>query len=1025
MLKGKSYFNERLYEESELHEWNCEKSNYWSCLLGQESYEKLLRYSKPFKHYLRDGSFWENECENMELFQYLNHENDKEQKVSFGLDVLIEMTFGTFYQCIVGYAVEKLHTNLCEHKQYFVETIYQDFLHSCAKRLQTVCVRTLTIRMHEYKERGRLQGKSPREEYEYFCFQIIGKKEFVKETFQLFPALYRIVEEIVEFMVQCYTEVIVNFEADYNEIQEVFEAEVIEQKISHITGNFSDVHNKGHQVLKIQLESGMEIFYKPRSMDNEKIYNELLQWISKRTNITQYSYRFLSKKNYSWSAAIYYKECSTVGQLREYYKRLGAQIFLAYLLGTKDLHFENLIASGEYPVLVDLETLVNIKYNHKRETAKEEILYQLSQSVLYSGILPCYHWSQNGIGINSSAISGTKDQIYPFKIPVIVNDKTSNMQILYRYPVTQQKDNLATVKGEFYEPSQYIQEIIEGFTRAYRAVSNEKEKFGLLLKRLQPLVCRYLVADTQRYSMLLNSSYHPSLLKDGVEREIFLHAMWQGRKEEEKEIVEAEVRDLLYGDIPLFYYRLDGTALYTSTGKAILNYFEKSATDILSVKLASLNEDDLERQCSFISLSLEMLSKDIYTNRIYYVDGMKKFENFSINKLKKDIEYLIQRILKFAVWNGTHTEVSWYTIQFRTNRSSIWELSAMNMYLYDGLAGMLVIFSILKEKEHNKNVEEIFITLEKMLFHYTENGMEDLSKLESKRTGAYDGEGSILYAYMILYQMSGDIHYLNYAKKHAKIMEQLLEMDKTYDLISGNAGAAYVLLILYEITKDRQFLIIAEKAVECLEKTAILQKEGIGWVIDSETLPMSGMAHGNSGFLMSVIKLWKLTKDKKYEELAEQIWKYEEALYDEQINNWTDMRFEDRESDDIGSMAWCHGAPGIVLSRIYCYELVEDEKWKERFRRDIFRGYEKLKQFWKRDSWSLCHGRCGNLWILEEVENFFIRKGWVKETETQANQFKMMCLKEMIHMLPQERLNPGLMNGYGGILLYLLNLLKG
>lgn len=141
-------------------------------------------------------------------------------------------------------------------------------------------------------------------------------------------------------MVQFYTEVIVNFKADYHELQKVLGVEDIGQKISRITGDFSDVHNRGHQVLKIQLESGIEIFYKPRSMDNEKIYNELLQWISKRTNITQYSYRFLSKKNYSWSLVVYYKECDTVEQLREYYKRLGVQMFLAYLLGTRDLHFE-------------------------------------------------------------------------------------------------------------------------------------------------------------------------------------------------------------------------------------------------------------------------------------------------------------------------------------------------------------------------------------------------------------------------------------------------------------------------------------------------------------------------------------------------------------------------------------------------------------------------------------------------------------------------------------------------------------
>lgn len=157
MLKGRSYLNERVYEENKLHEWNDKKSNAWSCLLGQESYEKLLRYSESFRHYLTDDRFRENECENhMELFQYLTDEGNKKRKISFRSNILIEMTFGPFYQGIVNYALENLYANLCEYTPYFVETIYEDFSYSCAKRLQTVCVRTLIIRMHEYKEQGRL-----------------------------------------------------------------------------------------------------------------------------------------------------------------------------------------------------------------------------------------------------------------------------------------------------------------------------------------------------------------------------------------------------------------------------------------------------------------------------------------------------------------------------------------------------------------------------------------------------------------------------------------------------------------------------------------------------------------------------------------------------------------------------------------------------------------------------------------------------------------------------------------------------
>ena len=62
----------------------------------------------------------------------------------------------------------------------------------------------------------------------------------------------------------------------------------------------------------------------------------------------------------------------------------------------------------------------------------------------------------------------------------------------------------------------------------------------------------------------------------------------------------------------------------------------------------------------------------------------------------------------------------------------------------------------------------------------------------------------------------------------------------------------------------------------------------------------------------------------------------------------------------------------------------------------------KLQACWRRDSWSLCHGICGNLWMLGKTE---------KET---------LWLDEEIRLLPQEKINPGLMNGYGGILYYLL-----
>ena len=174
---------------------------------------------------------------------------------------------------------------------------------------------------------------------------------------------------------------------------------------------------------------------------------------------------------------------------------------------------------------------------------------------------------------------------------------------------------------------------------------------------------------------------------------------------------------------------------------------------------------------------------------------------------------------------------------------------------------------------------------------------------------------------------------------------------------------------------------------------------------------MSGTAHGNGGILTAFLHLWHVTSKDKYEQLAEKVWEYEESLYNPWMNNWMDMQRGEQEMDGIGAMAWCHGAPGILYSRMKCLEYVKDLKWKNRLEKDIHRAYKKLKEYWRRDSWCLCHGICGNLWILEMASEILGGKG-----ETFSNY--PAC--EEIYLLPQEKENPGLLNGYGGILLYLI-----
>lgn len=1018
MEKKVTYLSEREYIRDVNDGINFKRYEYWRDILGEKLLKEICNQNSNVLSYLKNEEYRVLvDIKESKILKYLSQKCTVD--ISDTARMLKERSFfESFYAFFVEFGIDKLKNEIQGLEDSFDLSIYDDFKYYLAEQLQLICMRTLIVEMQEYKMADKLHGKDEKEEYEYFCTEIIGKPTEIIKVIKKYPVLLRCIEERIKNSICFYREIVENYHNDRDEIAERLHFTYIPTKITHIKSSDSDTHRKGRQVVEIQLDGTVEILYKPHAMDNERKFMFLLEWIGQGIGITQLNYRVLTYGTHSWCSIVKYEECKSKTEVSRFYNRLGVQLFLAYFLGTHDLHCENIIASGEYPVLIDLETLVGGFNFEKRKTAEDEVYYHLQQSVLSTGLLPTFMWDKGENGIDLSGMSGGNGAIYPFKIPVVMNSKTSNMRIGYDYPQATQKKNRVKLGGEFCPPVKYKSELLNGFSTAYQYVIEHREEFKEQVKLLWELRSRWLFADTQKYGMVLSSSYHPSLLRDGEEREIFLMSLWKGREDNLKTVIEDEIQSLVQGDIPYFSYFLGSKDLYSASGKIWKNYFGHTPITFLLNKVDKLNEMDMDMQKQYIQTAIELTpeNRDNYENKVYAVWGVKK--NHIRDKFKSDaklwVDHLIKRIIEEAIWNDDRTEVNWCQINFNSQKNMTWHMTAMNMYLYNGLAGMLLIFYELSQAKQEWNIIEIYETLKRMLFAYTEKGKDSLNNIKSRFTGMYDGESSIIYTYLILYQKSREKQYLHYAEEHAKIVGELIDKSQKYDLLSGNAGVAQILLKLHEVTGKEQYLAMAERAINCLQLYGEKQKQGIGWRIKEDILPMSGMAHGNAGILMPVFTLWKKTGKEEYKQLAEEIWKYEESLYDVSIGNWIDVRNIEKCGGEVGAVAWCHGAAGILLSRLYCNELADDKLWKERFAKDINRAYKTLKKYWKRDSWSLCHGICGNLWILEMAE----RKD------------KKICLEERMQdlkdlkLMPQELLNAGFMNGYGGIIYSWLNVMS-
>lgn len=157
--------------------------------------------------------------------------------------------------------------------------------------------------------------------------------------------------------------------------------------------------------------SGDKILYKPRSLQNEIKLQEITNYFYRICNLGSYEYSILDKEMYGWCEIVIQRDCKSIEELSRYYQRIGIILFINYLLEGGDIHFENLIACNEYPVIIDAETFIgNIEENNGKSAA-EKVASLLRKSVLYSGILPFYSWNNAGdTGINMSAISGEEGQ---------------------------------------------------------------------------------------------------------------------------------------------------------------------------------------------------------------------------------------------------------------------------------------------------------------------------------------------------------------------------------------------------------------------------------------------------------------------------------------------------------------------------------------------------------------------------------------------------------------------------------------
>ena len=154
---------------------------------------------------------------------------------------------------------------------------------------------------------------------------------------------------------------------------------------------------------------------------------------------------------------------------------------------------------------------------------------------------------------------------------------------------------------------------------------------------------------------------------------------------------------------------------------------------------------------------------------------------------------------------------------------------------------------------------------------------------------------------------------------------------ENYDIVSGAAGRIGALLRLHARFHEQWMLDAAVAAGGQLIASAEQSAYGWSWGAGrSKYLAhnLTGYSHGTAGVALALLDLSAVTSNAAFRQAAEEAIRYERSCFSPQLRNWPDFRRmpEQNENDPFAyGYAWCHGAPGIGMSRLQAYRLTKQE----------------------------------------------------------------------------------------------------
>ncbi|MGS2640713.1 type 2 lanthipeptide synthetase LanM family protein [Streptosporangium sp. LJ11] len=862
--------------------------------------------------------------------------------------------------------------------------------------LAELAARTLVLELNVLRVTGRLRGDTPQRRFRSFV-EHFATKDGLTGLMSEYVVLARLLAQACDRTAETYHELLVRLAADRAElVTSVFGGEdpgrLVEVKMG---GGVGDAHQGGRSVGLLRFAGGGRLVYKPRPLSVHAHVNEAIRWLDDR--LPGYDLRSLTvvdSGGYGWVEFVEYDPDADPHGIRRFYRRQGALMALLYALDGVDFHYENLIAAGEQPILVDLEAVFHPEVPRLSGVDwmdEDPAGAVLAESVSRIGLLPSVLWNEDGEALDMGGVGADAGQTMPFKVVKWDGPGTDEMRLVREQAVFPGSQNRLSADGRMVNPAHFAGELIAGFRAGYGAIASGHAELvgdGGLLECFAGDEIRVVMRATRIYGMLLMESTHPDVLRDALDRDRVFDLLWALAENDpvRRPLVPLEKEELWAGDVPMFTTRPTTRDVWSGRGVRLPGVLDRESLTHVTGKIRAMGEADLDRQEWIIRASMatrpDQAAIPADLGPTSPSAGHDRRPGTPAAPLDRErvlaaVRRIADQLADLAL--ADESRVNWLGMDLL--QETRWVVSPLRMDLYSGVPGVALFLAqaaaLTGEDRYADLARRSLVPLPRIVDALA-TPPADATALVPAPCGPFNGHGGLAYALTHLARDLDDPGLCDAVEPLVASMVAGIPGDETLDVIGGVAGGIGALLAVYEATG----LALARQAVRAcadrLVETARPQRRGVAWQVAVPAVqPLTGFSHGAGGIGWALARAAAASDDvaarARYAETARAAFDYERGRFDARAGNWPDYRdTPGMSSGDDGTpphmQGWCHGAPGIGMARAdLLLRGVADEH--PLLARDLAGDLDlALRSFLagppSQIGHSLCHGEVGNLELL-------------------------------------------------------------